>query len=128
VDELRRSWARVSLSAPLELKPCEEPDAPQPVTSVELEGARALLTAAAGKDADLLFLVLVLGEEQAEAASALELSAAAARKRFSRALPKARVRLHRMLSHGASPVRVSQVQLNSKRREDTDAHQHVGTD
>jgi DNA-directed RNA polymerase specialized sigma24 family protein len=108
MEELRRSWARVSLTAPLELEPCEEPAAAPSVTAADLEGAHALLSAAAGSDADLLFRVLVLGEEQAEAACALALTATTARKRFSRALPKARVRVRRMLSHGAAPVRVSQ--------------------
>jgi hypothetical protein len=72
----------------------------------EIQGLRDVLQAAVGSDTDLLIAVLVLGETQAEAAARLGLSHDVARKRFQRALSRARQHFQEPLSHFARRVRM----------------------
>ncbi len=75
----------------------------------ELAKIERLLRLVGGHDGDLLFRVLVLGEEQGEAGLKLGLSKFAARKRFYRAFPRVQARLRQVLSSRAPRFRVSEV-------------------
>ena len=74
-----------------------------PAASLEenLEQLRGVLTESVGDDAELLLAVLVLGQSQREAGARLGLSHDAARKRFQRALGRARTQLAAALSQSA---------------------------
>lgn len=71
----------------------------------DVAALRARLERVVGADAELLVSVAVLGETQGEAGTRLGLSAAAARKRFQRALARARPRLALSLSLSHSAPR-----------------------
>lgn len=79
------------------------------VEPTELANLERLLRLVAGHDAELLFRVLVLGEEQGEAGLKLGLTKGTARKRFYRAFPRVQARLRQVLSSRASRFRVSEV-------------------
>jgi len=66
-----------------------------------LEQLHEVLTESVGDDAELLLAVLVLGQSQREAGARLGLSHDAARKRFQRALGRARTQLAAALSQSA---------------------------
>ncbi|MGH7296492.1 MAG: sigma-70 family RNA polymerase sigma factor [Polyangiaceae bacterium] len=73
----------------------------------ELGALRARLLPIGGADTDLLLAVLVLDENQREAADRLGLTHEAARKRFQRALDRVRGHLADALSQLATGTRVS---------------------
>lgn len=79
------------------------------VEPTELANLERLLRLVAGHDAELLFRVLVLGEEQGEAGLKLGLTKGTARKRFYRAFPRVQARLRQVLSSRANRFRVSEV-------------------
>lgn len=83
--------------------------APLPVASEELVDVERLVHLVGGRDGDLIFRVLVLGEEQGEAGLKLGISKSAARKRFYRAFPRVQARLAQVLSSRAPRFRVSEV-------------------
>ena len=73
----------------------------------ELRALRAWLLPIGGADTDLLLAVLVLDENQREAAERVGLTHEGARKRFQRALERLRTHLAEVLSQSASETRVS---------------------
>jgi RNA polymerase sigma-70 factor (ECF subfamily) len=79
------------------------------IDPTELNNVEQLLRIVGGHDGDLLFRVLVLGEEQGEAGLKLGLTKSAARKRFYRAFPRVQARLRQVLSSRAPRFRVSEV-------------------
>ncbi|MCA3016491.1 MAG: hypothetical protein INH41_29260 [Myxococcaceae bacterium] len=83
--------------------------APQQVEPTELANAERLLRLVGGRDGELLFRVLVLGEEKGEAGLKLGLTRSVAWKRFYRAFPRVQARLRQVLSSHASRFRVSEV-------------------
>lgn len=87
----------------------EEVGAPPREDPNELANVERLLHLVGGHDGDLLFRVLVLGEEQGEAGLKLGLTKGAARKRFYRAFPRVQARLRQVLSSRAPQIRVSEV-------------------
>ena len=96
----------------VELKPDPvdaELSAPQPEDPAELANVARLLRLVGGQDGDLLFRVLVLGEEQGEAGLKLGMTKWLARKRFYRAFPRVQARLRQVLSSSASRFRISEV-------------------
>lgn len=88
----REAWAASHVESPLGLT--RELSFDTDVTEL-----RAWLAEIVGADAELLIAVLVLDENQREAAERLGLSHEAARKRFQRALSRLREHLADSLSH-----------------------------
>lgn len=80
---------------------------------IQLANTERLLRLVGGHDAELLFRVLVLGEEQGEAGLKLGLTKSAARKRFYRAFPRVRARLRLVLSSRDSRFRVSEASTHT---------------
>jgi DNA-directed RNA polymerase specialized sigma24 family protein len=107
MSELRHEWATAVITTPFDHgESWEAPPVRDQATESNLRNAHELLRCVAGRDGDLLFRVLVLGEEQGEAGEELGLTKAAARKRFARALPRVRERLRRLLSQDNFRFRV----------------------
>lgn len=96
----------------VELKPDPvdaELSAPPPEDPSELANVARILHLVGGQDGDLLFRVLVLGEEQGEAGLKLGMTKWHARKRFYRAFPRVQARLRQVLSSRDARFRVSEV-------------------
>jgi RNA polymerase sigma-70 factor (ECF subfamily) len=120
MDERRREWAvqehhaepseEETKRAEPRTPPRRESDLGLPVGlsfDGELEALRGWLLPIGGADTDLLLAVLVLDENQREAAERVGLTHEAARKRFQKVLARVRPRLAEALSQFAEPTRVS---------------------
>jgi DNA-directed RNA polymerase specialized sigma24 family protein len=117
VDEVRRGWRQTAnevgrdadrleeVANEVQLRSGAPPDAlPEGLALVVL---RRELLPVVGDDTDLLLAVLVLGENQREAADRLGIRHGTARKRFQRALARAREHFPAGLSHLAPKTGVS---------------------
>jgi hypothetical protein len=118
MDERRREWAerehrdarREENPPEPETEPLRDSDLGLPVGlsfDGELVALRARLLPIGGADTDLLLAVLVLDENQREAAERVGLTHEAARKRFQKAIARVREHLAEALSQSAHETRVS---------------------
>ena len=131
---LRLDWERVASSTPgleqtgstPEVPARSSGDDPQPLGAFvgistgrsfdsELAVLRARLHPVVGNDTDLVLAVLVLDDDQREAADRLGLTHENARKRFQRALPRVREYFARALSRSIPEMSVDRVRRVRKR-------------